>query len=421
MIFQAPCNRRRSWLGMVWLGMAVAFVALLPNVASAQGMMSEQTYNRLERVNAALEEENYETARERLNAARERAGNEHEQSVIAQMSGFLYLNQEEYREALREFSEAIDIGGLPLSRELTTISNVAQLHAQFEEYAEAIEYVEQYLNLVEESEEQENAPPRVYLIGAQSHMQRNEFREALPYIRNAIELSDEPNESHYRVLLAIHFELEQYREGIDVLERMLGYWPNNMQYWFQLYSLNMQIEQDMEALNVLSLAYRKGLFETETHYKALARLYMFQRMPFESGEILTEGLEEDVVERNEDNISMLSRAWIQAEEYDRAVEALRSLAELDETGEPYLRIAQLRQQQAEWEEMHDAAMEAHERGGLDDPGDALLLAGRAAAESKNYDEALAVFNRAMEYEDVQEQASQWIGYIEDERSLLEEQ
>lgn len=404
--------------------LAVLFLALglsLSSTAFAQGMMTEQTYNRLERAYEAMDEEDYETAREWLSAARERVSNDHERSVVAQVSGFLYLNVEDYEAALEEFRSAIEYGGLPLPRQLTTISNVAQLYTQFEEYNNALEYVERYLDLVEESEERDNAPPRIYLIGAQAHMQMEQYREALPYIRNAIELSDEPNESHYRVLLAIHFELEQYAEGVRVLERMLGYWPDKMTYWFQLFSLNMQLERDQAALNALAVAYRKGLFETESHYKNLARMYMVQEAPFEAGEVLTAGLEAGVVDEDEDNLKMLSRAWIRAKEYDRAIGVFRQLAEIDETGEPYLRIAQLHQQRAEWDQAYEAAMQAFERGGLDEPGESLLLAGNAAVRNKNYDRALSAFNRAAEYEDSSEQASQWISYIEEEQALLEQQ
>lgn len=421
MNIQAPSISKACIRGRSLVAMMVMLAFMLPLPVFAQGMMSEQMYNRLERVHESIEEEDYATARDQLESARERADNAHEQAVIAQLSGYIYLNQEDYRSALEDFKAAVEYGGLPIPRQLTTITNVAQLHAQFEEYREAIEYVEQYLSLVEESEDHEEAPPRVHLIGGQSHMQLGEFREALPYVRKAIDLADEPNESHYRALLAIHFELEEYAEGVEILKRMLGYWPNKMQYWFQLYSLNMQLERDMDALNSLSLAYRKGLFETEDHYLNLARMYLFQGAPFESGEVLEEGLEEGVVDRDEDNLRMLSRAWIQAKEYDRAVETLRDIAEVDESGEPYLRMAQLRQEQADWDGMYEAAMEAFERGGLEEPGEPLLLAGRAASENKDYDQALSAFNRAMEYEDVSEQASQWVRYIEEERALLEQQ
>lgn len=407
----------RKALGMLILALGL----LLPVVGSAQGMMTEATYNRLERAYEAMDEEDYETAREWLNAARDRVSNDHERSVVSQVSGFVYLNVEDYESALEEFKQAIEFGGLPLPRQLTTISNVAQLYTQFEEYENALEYVQRYLDLIEESEERDEAPPRIYLIGAQSHMQLEQYREALPFIRNAIDLAEEPNESHYRVLLAIHFQLDQFEEGVEVLEQMLGYWPNKMTYWFQLFSLNMQLERDQEALNALSLAYRKGLFETESHYKNLARLHMVQEAPFEAGEVLTAGLDAGAVDEDEDNLEMLSRAWIRAKEYGRAIDTLRQIAEIDETGEPYLRIAQLHQERAEWDETYEAAMEAFERGGLDDPGEPLLLAGRAAVRNKDYDRALSVFNRAMEYDDAEEQASQWVRYIEEERSLLEQE
>lgn len=409
-----------GWLGFRLVAAVLVAAVLFPVTAAAQNMMTEQTYNRLERVHEAMEEDDYEEARELITTVRERAQNDHELSIIEQLSGFIHLNEENYREALEDFKKSIDYGGLQVRQQLTVIANVAQLHAQFEEYDESLDYVDRYLDLVEESEDHDEAPPRIYLIGARAYMEKEEYRQALPYIEKAIELSDEPNEDHYRVLLGVHFELEQFPEAAEVLQKMLGFWPDKMQYWFQLYSVNMQMERDSRALDVLSLAHRKELFEDESHYVNLSRMYIFQGAPFEAGEVLQEGIDEGVVDADEGNLDMLSRAWIQAKEYDRAIDVLRDLAEFDESGEPYLRIAQLQQERARWERTYDAAMEAFERGDLEEPGDALLLAGRAAAESKQYDRALSAFNRAMEYEDVREQASQWVRYVEEERSLLEQ-
>ncbi|MDQ2069466.1 tetratricopeptide repeat protein [Natronospira bacteriovora] len=415
--FNVSEKRRPSlFVGALVTGLLLLFLA---GPVLAQGLMTQQTYNRLERIHDLMDEDEFEEALNRLGTARERAQNDHERAIIAQLAGHLHIMLENYREALEEFERSVEFeNGLPEDPLLNTISNIAQLHIQFENYEKTLDYVNRYLRIVENSDEKEDAPSRIYVIGAQANMSLDNMRAALPFITRAIELEDEPRESYYRVKRGIEFELEDYRAARGTLESMIGYWPDNMEYWFQLFSLNVELEEEERGLSVLKLAHRKGLFERETHYVNLYRMYMLQESPFEAGQVLQEGLDNGTVEHKVQHIEMLSRAWIQAQEHDRAVEVLNVLAEMKDTGDPELTIAQIAQERAHWEDAYSAAMRAYEKGGLDEPGRALLLAGRAAAEMKDYDEALAAFEAATNYEDARNQARQWLSYIEEERAIM---
>jgi len=191
-----------------------------------------------------------------------------------------------------------------------------------------------------------------------------------------------------------------------------------MRYWFQLFQINWELEEEGRALSVLKLAYRKGLFDDKEHYVNLYRLYMMEGAPYDGGIVLEEGMEEGKVDRDREHVRMLSRAWIQAQERDRAIEVLNELAEMEDDGGSHYLIAQLEQERGNWEPMLAAALEAYDRGDLNQPGNALILAGRAAAEQKDYDQALAIFERALEYEDVQNQANNWVEYVQEERDVL---
>ncbi|MCP1726144.1 tetratricopeptide (TPR) repeat protein [Natronospira proteinivora] len=404
------------------LALAMLVSVMFAGPVLAQGLMTSQTYNRLEQVHDFMEEEEYEEALDRLRRARDGAQNTHEEAVIAQLFGFVYINLERYEDALDEFKTAAEIedNGLPEDRRLGVMQNVIQLHLQFEQYRDALEWVDRYLAVVEASEDKEEAPSQVHVMAAQSHMQLEEFREALPFISKAIELEDEPNEQYYRVKLGILFELEDFRDAAEHLEDMVSYWPDTMDYWFQLFQINWQLDREDTALSVLKLAYRKGLFDSEDHYVNLFRMYMMEGAPYDAGVVMEEGMDAGEVPRDQRRMEMLSRAWIQAQERDRAIAVLEELAELQGTGESYYLIAQIEQERGNWEAMRSAALEAYDRGELDEPGNALLMAGRGAAESKDYDAAMATFQRAMEYERVQNQASSWVEFVQEEQALREQ-
>jgi len=404
------------------LGLAGLVSVLFAGPVLAQGLMTPQTYNRLERVHDLMEEEEYEDALNRLRTTRERAQNPHEEAVIAQLFGYVYINLDRYEDALEEFKIAAEIeeDGLPEDRRLGVMQNVIQLYTQFEDYESALDWVDRYLIAVDESEDREEAPSRIHVMAAQAHMQLEQFREALPFITKAIELADEPEEQYYRVKLGILLELEDFGDAADHLEAMVSHWPEKMDYWFQLFQVSWQLEREETALSVLKLAHRNGLFESEDHYVNLFRMYMMEGAPYDAGMVMEEGMEAGDVPRNERRVQMLSRAWIQAQERDRAIEVLQELAELQDSGESHFLMAQIEQERGNWDSMREAALEAYERGGLDNPGNALLLAGRGAAEAKNYDEALAIFQRAMEYERVQNQASSWVQFVQEEQNLRQQ-
>ncbi len=412
-------SRISKWCSGLLLTGFLCVAISLSDVAVAQGLMTEATYNRLERVYGLMDEERFTDALEAARSARDRARNDHERAVIAQVLGFIHINMENYRDALDQFLAALEVeDALPVNPTLNIKANVEQLYGQFEEWERAIEYVDRYIDLVEKSEDRDHAPSRIYLVGAQAYMQMERWREALPYLLKAIEYDDEPREGHYRALLSIYFELNEYENAVDALETMLGYWPDNMNYWFQMFSLQVELGNDQEALSVLKLAHRKGLFDSETHYVNLYRMYMLEGAPYKAGQVMEDGIQAGDIPRNEQRVDMMSRAWIQAQEYDLAIGSLEMLSEIKGDGTADLTIAQLEQERANWDGAFEAANRAYERGGLDDPGRALLLAGRAAAERKDYDQALAVFERAMDYDESREQAGQWVNYIEEERAIL---
>ncbi|MEA5444802.1 tetratricopeptide repeat protein [Gammaproteobacteria bacterium AB-CW1] len=413
----------RSAQFLIWgvsLALALTLWSLPAVSQDGPGLMSQTTHNRLERIWEAIEEEEYDEAREQITRLMDRVRNDHERAHTLRASGFLHSTLEEFDQALEDFERVIELDALGSEATVDLLLNVAQLHAMEENFERSIEYIDRYLAYGEENIEDFRPRPRVYQLAAQSHLQLNQFREALPYIDTAIELSEQPNESFYRVKFTIHAELEEFQEAADTLQDMLEHWPDNMRYWYQLFGMFMELGNEEGALGALAVPYRKGLFDDTDHYVNLYRLYMFENAPFEGAQVLAAGMDAGEVPRNERYLGQLANAYVRAEETDRAISVLEELAEVEGSGEPWFRIAQLEQQRGRWEQLESAATRAYELGGLDRPGMALVLMGRAAAEQQQWDRAHTAFSRAMEYEDAERQARQWISFVEEERQLREQ-
>jgi len=248
----------------------------------------------------------------------------------------------------------------------------------------------------------------------------DEFAKAIPHLRKAIETSEDPKEDWFKLLLAMHFERSEFKQAADVLEKMVRRWPDREKYWQQLSSIRLRLEQDDKALAVLELAYKQDLLKKSEDWERLAMLYLHREIPAKAGEVLEKGIREGFVEANEKNWELMGNAWTLAQEKDKAIAALTKAAEMASDGKLDLRVAYLYIQKEDWQESAVALKRALQKGGLKETGTAYIMLGMAAYETEAYDDAVTYFQKALNYDQSKEQASQWIQHVEAERAAKKE-
>ena len=134
-------------------------------------------------------------------------------------------------------------------------------------------------------------PDSAFAIKANAHAQLEQFREGKAAIKQAIQLSDKPKESWYQLLLAFHSELTEYREMSEVLQTLITIAPNKKTYWMQLSSVYFTLKDDKKSLAVLELANKKGLFEKESDFMQLFKMYSYNSVPYKAAETLQSALD----------------------------------------------------------------------------------------------------------------------------------
>src|SRR5690625_6200125 len=138
---------------------------------------------------------------------------------------------------------------------------------------------------------------------ASIHANIDQFREAIKAVDRAIELSDDPKENWFALKLGMHFELEEFPEAADVLKILINMHPDKKVYWLQLSAIYSQLDRERDSLGVLSMAHRRGLFDKETEYMQLAGLQQQFDFPRKAAEVMEEGLEKGVVKDTRRNRS----------------------------------------------------------------------------------------------------------------------
>lgn len=379
-----------------------------------QAFMSPNTYKKIEDINENIEKEEFQEALERLRELEEDTkDNDYEQAVTMQMYGYVYINLEQYENALTYLERALKLNALPKEPERQVIYLTAQIYSSLEQYQKTIDLMTDWFKTAEDP------PADAYLITANAYAALERWQPAYPYIKKAVEKSDKKIESWWQLKVTVEFELGKFPEAAQSLEVLVANWPDKKKYWRMLAGVYMELTNESKALATLASGYKQGVITEESDLLNLARLYMMKDVPYQAGKLLEAEIATGNIEKTKKNYELLSSAWIQAKEYVEGIEALGKAADLSEDGKLYLRQAQLFMNVIDYKGAREAAKNALDKGGLKDKekGQAWLIRGSASAELKQFADAETAFNKARGYQETRRVATSWLEFIRTEQSV----
>jgi tetratricopeptide (TPR) repeat protein len=241
------------------------------------------------------------------------------------------------------------------------------------------------------------------------------YDKAICPIRIAINNSDRPKSSWFDILVAAHFELEDF-EGAAVIakERLLSF-PEEGKYWRQLSGLYNKLERMEDALIISELAHKQGFLTKGSEYKNLASMYAINELAYKAASILQEGLDKGIIEGDEKIWKQTGVNWQFSRENKKAIAAYAKAGDFAEHGLNELKIGQLLSEDEEWAEAAKYFRKAISKGGLKDSeeGRAHMQLGIALFNADQGDAAIKALQRAQDFKAVRRNASQWINYVRD--------
>lgn len=387
--------------------------------------MREAAFNKLSEAQEALDEEDVEAALEALDEMGDQSGiNAYEAASMENMRAYIHFSQENYQRAIEAYENVLSyVPEVPLALELGTKYALGQLYFVEEDYETAIDYLQQWFDLVEEPSSQ------AYVFLAQAHYQLKEYQEVVPAVDSAMEIAREKDneikENWWLLKRAAYYELEDWDNVIDVLEVLVDQFPKR-DYWVQLSGLYGQQGEEDEQIGAIWSAYIQGYLDREREILNLTGLLQQQGAPYWAGRILEQAISDDVVEANFSNLRSLGQAWQIAREADEAIEAYGRAAERADDGEMYYRIAQLELDRDNCEASVQASDRALSEGGLDRPAQVYLVKGMCEFNMREFDDAHETLTEGVREarrndndRDVKT-LSQWREYVERERDREEQ-
>lgn len=375
-----------------------------------QFLLSEKTYKALNQAQELMEKENYQQAKQQLDSLLSTVEKgSYEQAVVLQTLGFLYSSLEQYKKATEAFQQALDLNALPDDVTHTLRYNLAQLLIADEQYKKGIPLMESWLAA-------EKKPDNtVYVLLASAYYRVNNFSKAVERIQIAIKNDKAPKEDWYRLLLSSHLSLKHYKSAISVLELLITRYPDKKMYWDQLAALYMQENKEFTSLAVRMLAKRLDLTEPKTLIN-LADMYRYLRVPYKAGQLLEQGMKQNVIPSNFENLNKLADSWLAARENQRAVDTLKVMLPMDSSGDTQLKLGQIYISMEQWGNAIDTLSSALKLLKGKKLGQTYAMLGTAYYHQDNFEQAKAQFLKAASFEAQKKQAAQWLQHI---NSLLE--
>ncbi|MEW6993211.1 tetratricopeptide repeat protein [Colwelliaceae bacterium MEBiC 14330] len=386
--------------------------------------MRNRVYAQLARAQKLADEGDKLAGFEVLSEVKERLDslNSYERAMLFNFYGFMYYGNDDIAMAVESFEKVINEEAIPDSLIVSTLYSLAQLSMQTQDYTKALQYLDQWrsVNTKELTGNQE-------MLFAQLYYQDKKYQQSLVHIDKAMAIAKQnnkaPKENWLTLQRASYYELNQPKKVTEVMEQLVRLY-DKPQYWLQLSSMYGEIGEEEKQMAVMEAAYQAGYVVKSTDIITLSQLYLYHGAPYKSANVLEKAIEQGVVFADENNLSMLSQAYLAAKENQRAIDMLIKLSEINSSGKHDALLAQTYLNTEQWQLAINASSLALTRiadsalttDSIEkDKATMYLIQGMANFNLKKFDASLSAFNNAAKFSSTEKTAVQWSKYVTRER------
>jgi len=381
------------------------------------GTLTQQVFSRITEVMELRDMEDIAGARavlDEIRALYDRGRlNDFETYTMWQFYASLDQTEENYPGALSYYRRMLEVDNLSPDQIEQTWFYIGSFHFVLEEYREAIDAFETYNEIAIEPND------AVYLRIASAYYSIEEYANALPAIRKNMELVRAKGEmvpqSTYGLLRAVYLTLEDYQNAYQVLREMVVLF-NDPADWGLLAQLAGQLERFAEQAQLYYVAETGGYLDSENEYIQLASQLYNNENPFGCAQMIKKGMENGLIEEDEDNLSFIAQCYQLAREDSLALPYLERAAAMSDDGELYARLGRVYMTLDDMDKAADAFEAAFDKGGLGRPDQVYLTQARAYMELNRYDEALQAARNAGRDERSAGTARTWVTVLTNEKA-----
>lgn len=388
---------------------------LLPGFAlanSSDAALSMLTFKRLAAVEALLHKQDYAKAQLQIDKLKARLAklSPVDSAYTLHMQALLYLYQQQYSQAHKYFLSSYQQQGLNDKTKLQVVEMLASLALHEEDYRQAIKFSKEYIQMANDSPDIKPSKS-AYLILASAYYQLEDYASAIEPLQQVIKLF-EPDRAAYSTLFAVYYQLKKLPEATQVVERMIRIWPDKAEYWLQLASIYLERNMFAKSLEIMQLSFTQGFLIRQNELLQYIYALYEKDLPIKAAAVLSKAMKKTIIKASHKNYNLLASLYITAKEDGKALANYKQAAELSTDGKEHLFIAQIYYDQEGYPKTIKHAKSALEKG-VKKPGNAHMLIAAAYHELANLSATKKHLKKAANYKETKTTASQWLLLMED--------
>ena len=335
--------------------------------------------------------------------------NRGERAKVQQFLGNVSVYKSDLPTAAKQLSEALDMGGLDPASEQQVTFQLASLDAQIGDFPKAKQVLDRFFATADQPMSE------AYYLNAVILIQMERYPEAVVAAEKAVALSSNPREGWLSLLAHSYYLTKNYAKMAGTLETLVERMPNKKSYWMLLSAAYFDLDRDEEARSIVQLAYRQGLLDQDREVRALARLLLSNGIPYQAAGVIEKGMKDKVIPSQKDSYELLTNAFLQAREGDRALEPLIKGAELAEDAQLHILLGKVHLQSNRYPEAIAALNQGLAKAKPEQRGRIYLLIGVAQLGANHLDDAERAFRSALADEKARSEADSYLKFVAQER------
>lgn len=369
------------------------------------GLTAPGTFKKISQAHKYLADNKYEKALERLRTLDNKKTKPYSLAQVYQTMGYVYSGQGKDAKAAKYFQKSLDLKVLPTQPTKTNLYMLSQLYVGIKKYDLALKNIKQWFKISSKP----TGP--AYILLATVLVEKNQKDEALKYVNKALEISTNPKESWLQFAAGLNIEKGNYKKAIFALNKLVKINPNKATYWKMLAGSHLNLEQNKEALNAMSIANQLGHITTETDILNLASLYATNGIPLSSAMLMEKSMKAGKVKGSKKNLQFLAQAWLDSEDKQKAIKHLRKAASLAPDGKLFVLEGQVYLEKGKWNKATQAFTKALQKGKLSNIGQIYMLRGMAYTNANKFENAKKDFDKLGSFADYTSQSTSWLNYV----------
>jgi tetratricopeptide (TPR) repeat protein len=322
-----------------------------------------------------------------------------------------YAGQKDYSKATEYLEDAITNPAATDDSKRELLGQLARVSLLQKNYDKAAAAMQRYLALQSAGKSSSDSAD-VYLLLAQIQYKRKQYVESAAAMDKALSLQKAPSKDLLQSALAIYYSIGSYDRAAQVMQQLVAQDFNNAELWQQWVSLYLKAGKHAQALDVMALAWEKGIVFRDQDVFLLTDLYAINKIPGRGARVLEEAVSSGRIKQDSKISDRLFRLWMQAGEREKAQAALEKSAANSNDTELQLHLAQLQMEKEQWQPMQDMVLKACD-GALPDKlvARANLLLGISQLKLGDAELARRSFINATIVGGASEQAGQWLAFM----------